>query len=47
LPKAGTTITLLNQNKKVKWSIKDGLVHIDLPKTDENIALAFEFKPEK
>ena len=47
LPKAGTAVRLVNGQKNVKWKVKSGSVEIDLPKSTEDIALAFEFKPEK
>jgi alpha-L-fucosidase len=45
-PKKGTPITILTTNQKVKWTLKDGKVHFNLPKTDEKIALTFSFTPE-
>ncbi|WP_412465921.1 alpha-L-fucosidase [Pedobacter sp. KLB.chiD] len=46
IPKKGTSITLLSNKQKVKWKLIDGKVHLDLPKTDEKMALAFSFTPD-
>ncbi|WP_029276089.1 alpha-L-fucosidase [Pedobacter borealis] len=46
IPKKGSLITILSTNQKVKWTLKDGKVHFDFPKTEEKIALTFSFTPE-
>lgn len=48
LPKAGTKMKLLHTGKDVRWQIKDGKVHVQVPKavsgSKENLpALAFSF----
>lgn len=45
VPKKGSSITLVSTKQKLKWTSKDGKVIVDLPKTDEDIALAFSFTP--
>jgi len=47
LPKKGTKVTLLGNNQKLTWKISNGKVYVDVPKNNEQIALAFSFVPEK
>jgi len=46
-PKKGSVITLLNGKGKAKWTSKDGVTTLQLPKNAGQVAIAFSFTPEK
>jgi len=46
IPKKGTTVSILNGNKKVKCKVNNGVASFSVPGITEKVALAFSFTPE-